>query len=812
MAALSGWALVNLLEKSLVHHELRRTVSALVYVFIVTVPGAWFVFAARFARQNLWLPRWLVPLLFVEPLLILTLALTNPFHGQIHATTEMKREGPYAIMAITHGPFFFVNAAYTYLLFAAGAVFLVVGMTRRPDWTASRMAILLGAMLVPVLGNVAYVFKVQPRGLTDLTPVYFAVSGLAAAWLLFRVRVFDILPVARDFVLDCLTDAVFVLDSRFCILDANLAAQALVPPGRQWRNQPLTNALPELGPYLPAQPTAGGDATNVQLGSAGAGRFWDVQLSPLVDLDVPLGAVVRLTEVTERQRAAEARSQLAAIVESSQDAIIGNSLDGIIVSWNPSAERLYGYSAAEIVGRPFSVLFPPGHPDELPKIKTEVLERKRIELYDIVQVRKDGERIDVSLSISPIQDATGAVIGASAISRDVTERKRLERELRQRVQELAEADRRKDDFLAMLAHELRNPLAPIRNALHVLKMPGASGPIGEQARSMMERQVQQLVRLVDDLLDVSRIMRDKITLQKERFELATLVARAVEIAQPLIDAQEHELTVALPPEPVWLEADLIRLAQVVSNLLTNAAKYTEKGGRIRLSAGREGVEVVLRVKDTGIGIDPEMLPRIFSLFVQADRSLVHSQGGIGVGLSLVRKLVEMHGGTVTAFSEGKGRGSEFIVRLPASPRERQREEARRIEDGSLATLTAPRLRILVVDDNRDGAESLALLLRLDGHEVRVAHDGFMALEAASRHRPDVAFLDLEMPEMDGLELCRRLRAIPALAQTLLVALTGRGQDEDRQRSHEAGFDRFLLKPVEPVSLQRLLTHPRLRRK
>jgi CheY-like chemotaxis protein/two-component sensor histidine kinase len=332
----------------------------------------------------------------------------------------------------------------------------------------------------------------------------------------------------------------------------------------------------------------------------------------------------------------------------------------------------------------------------------------------------------------------------------------------------------------------------------------------ERAKDIMMRQVQHMVRLVDDLLDVSRITRDNIELRKERVELASIVARAVETAQPIIDAQEHELSLSLPSEPVWLEADVIRLTQVLGNLLTNAAKYTEKGGHIWLRAGREGAEVVLRVKDTGIGIDAEMLPRIFGLFVQVERARDRSQGGIGVGLALVRKLVEMHGGSVTAASEGPNRGSEFTLRLPVSTVVRCGDDARSNDKKAALKQSLPRLRVLVVDDNKDGAESLAMMLRLEGHEVLVAHSGAAALEMSATHRPQLAFLDLGMPGMDGYELCRRMRAQPASAKAMLVALTGWGQEEDIRRTAEAGFDRHLIKPMEPRSLQRLLSHPSLK--
>jgi signal transduction histidine kinase/integral membrane sensor domain MASE1/AmiR/NasT family two-component response regulator len=383
------------------------------------------------------------------------------------------------------------------------------------------------------------------------------------------------------------------------------------------------------------------------------------------------------------------------------------------------------------------------------------------------------------------------------------ERRRLEQELRDRADQLAEAHRRKDEFLAMLAHELRNPLAPIRNALHILKMPAADAATVAQAKEMMGRQVQNLMRLVDDLLDVSRIMRGKIELRKERIDLAESIGRAVETASPVVQQGRHELTVSLPPEPIRVEADSVRLAQAIANLLHNAAKYTEPGGIIVLSAERDGGDAVVRVRDSGIGIGPEMLPRIFGLFVQADRALTRAQGGMGIGLTLVRTLVELHGGRVQAFSEGLGKGSEFVIRLPTL--------AVRAPEPSLDGPTSrgssgrpPRRRVLVVDDNVDAAESLAAVLRLAGQDVRVSHDGAAALDAAGADRPDVVFLDIGMPGMDGYEVARNMRRDPALRDVVLIALTGWGQEEDRRRSREAGFDHHIVKPVEPDALQRLL--------
>jgi signal transduction histidine kinase len=368
------------------------------------------------------------------------------------------------------------------------------------------------------------------------------------------------------------------------------------------------------------------------------------------------------------------------------------------------------------------------------------------------------------------------------------------------VQDLRDSDRRKDEFLATLAHELRNPLAPIRNAIEVLRMTGSLDPTTQTAHEMIDRQINQLVRLVDDLLDVSRITRGKLPLRKERVELAAAVRSAVETARPLIEAAGHEFTLILPPEPVFLDADLVRLAQVVANLLTNAAKYTDKGGHIRLTAEQQGDQIVLSVKDTGIGIAADHLPRVFDMFSQVASAIDRSQGGLGIGLSLVKGLVQMHGGTVDARSEGLGKGSEFVVRLPLG-----KPCGRQFQAGHANGNRQPGRRVLVVDDNRDAADSLGMLLRLLGHQAQVAHDGPAALEAADKLRPDVMLLDIGLPGMNGYEVARRIRDKPWGRGIVLVATTGWGQEEDKRRAAEVGFDHHLTKPVALADLQRLIS-------
>jgi len=363
---------------------------------------------------------------------------------------------------------------------------------------------------------------------------------------------------------------------------------------------------------------------------------------------------------------------------------------------------------------------------------------------------------------------------------------------------LAVIDRRKDEFLAMLGHELRNPLAPIQNAALLLRLQcdrdslqGIESPILNQSVGIIERQVGQLAHLIDDLLEVSRITTGRIQLQQQRIALAGVLENALATVRSLIDERKHGLTLSLPTQTIWLDVDPVRLEQVVVNLLTNAAKYTNDGGHIWLTVQQEGAEVVLRVRDTGVGIDPEILPHIFELFTQAERTLDRSQGGLGIGLALVKRLLEMQGGTV-AVSSALGNGSEFIVRLPTVPSPEQQPLAAPIEKGQS---TGPLLRVLVVDDNVDSAMTMGMLLRASGHEIRMVHDGLAVLEAATNYRPHLVLLDIGLPGLNGFEVAKQLRLQPAFQNILLVAMTGYGQDSDRQRSQEAGFDHHLVKPA-----------------
>ena len=473
------------------------------------------------------------------------------------------------------------------------------------------------------------------------------------------------------------------------------------------------------------------------------------------------------------------------------------------VALSPRAAELWGLDAhagltwKELRGRPRA--------QDRERIEVEITQaldsRQRYHVEYPVALADGTERWVVERGVGNYGE-DGKLRGAFGVAHDSTDRKRMETELRARAEELAQADKRKDEFLAILAHELRNPIAPIQNALQVISWPGADEQAVERARSVMERQTRQMVRLIDDLMDVSRINRGRLELAKRPVELSEVVESALEGSLPQIQARSHTLEVELPAEPAMLNADPARLAQAFSNLLNNAAKYTEPGGRIRLCAETGEREVVLFVRDTGIGIAPEMLEHVFDMFAQADTSLERRHGGLGIGLTLARQLVEMQGGSISARSEGVGCGSEFIVRLPrlhikpSTPADvpQQRTSA-----------TAARRRVLVAEDNPDSADTLADLIRILGAEVQIARDGQSAVEMAADFRPDLVLMDIGMPKLNGYEAARRIRKESWGTRMTLVALTGWGQQQDRQRAREAGFDHHLVKPAQAADLQRMLS-------
>ena len=502
-------------------------------------------------------------------------------------------------------------------------------------------------------------------------------------------------------------------------------------------------------------------------------------------------ALLSFHDVTMRKEAEAADARLSAIVQSSEDAIVSKDLDGIITSWNQGAERIFGYTPDETIGKPVTILIPAERADEERSILERVRRGVRVDHYETVRRRKDGSLVDISLTVSPIIDEHGAIIGASKIARDITQRKRAEEALRA-------ADRAKDEFLAMLGHELRNPLGALASAVRILDFKERSPNHVAHARAVIDRQIERLSHLVDDLVDASRLVSAKMRLSRRPIDFSHVVGETIEILRTRGLLDGHQLT--FDGSPVWIDADEARIEQIVTNLVGNALKFTPPGGTITVSVRAEGQQALLTVKDTGVGISADVLPTIFDLFVQSERSLDRSPGGLGIGLTLVRRLVELHGGSVHAASDGAGMGSTFTVRLPAIL---ARKPKAREQIPAVAAESQPR-RVLVVEDNADLREMLEILLTQDGHEVRLANDGPTGFEAALSFRPEIALLDLGLPGFDGYELARRIRAHDEGKKIYLVALTGYGQPEDRLRSKEAGFDEVAVKPLDLNQLALLL--------
>ncbi len=512
--------------------------------------------------------------------------------------------------------------------------------------------------------------------------------------------------------------------------------------------------------------------------------------------------LVAIEDVTERRSAEAARGTLAAIVDSSDDAILSKSLDGVITSWNRGAEKLFSYTAAEAVGQNISLIIPAERRSEEGDVLARLRRGDRVEPFDTERQSKDGQRVSVSLTVSPIKDAAGQVIGASTVGRDVTERKQLENSLRQYGIDLAEAADRKNEFLAMLGHELRNPLSALSSGLDLLgKLPDDSVR-RRDLRSMMARQTKRIGTLLDQLLDIARVILAKVELTKDHVALTDVVRAAVEAVMPLMEIQKHKLTLSLAPDSdALVMGDHNRLIQVVENLLTNAAKYTDEGGEIVLSLESDQGTVRIAVRDNGIGMSAELIPHVFEVFTQAPRNLDRAKGGLGLGLPLVQRLVEMHGGHVTASSPGLGQGSEFVVMLPRVQERRSREHLEREEPGPPTAEPIRPRRILVVDDEEDARVTLAALLQLDGHET-LAVNGPAALEAARTFGPQVVLLDLGLPGMDGYDVARELRDEHANRKVLLVAVTGYQSDAARLKA--AGFDHHLIKPTSLQKISALL--------
>jgi PAS domain S-box-containing protein len=535
----------------------------------------------------------------------------------------------------------------------------------------------------------------------------------------------------------------------------------------------------------------------------GSERIADVTIVPIKD---EAGKVLFLAptgiDITDRKRAEADRQKFVTLVESSTDFIGMCDLRGVPFFVNRAGLAMVGLDDLEHARRvPVKDFF---FPEDQPTIMEKFFPSVLAEGHGEIEIRfrhfKTGEARWMAYKVLTLPDAAGRPTAFATVSQDVTERKRLADDLRTLAADLSEANRRKTEFLAMLAHELRNPLAPISNAVRALRVGHGDAKMARAALGMFERQVGQLARLVDDLLDLSRVTRGKIALRKQAVELVPIVEQAVEAMRARYGSLGHELTVILPSQPVYLSADPTRLAQVIGNLLNNACKFTDPGGHIGLAVTHEGAQAVVRVRDNGIGIAVDQLPHVFKMFTQADTSLERARDGLGIGLTLVKALVEMHGGTVDARSDGLGRGSEFEVRLPALE-----EASATVAHAAESHPTTPvGHRVLIVDDNVDGADSLAMLLEEVGHETQKAHDGVEAIAVAERVRPDAVLLDIGLPKLNGYEVCRRLRQRPWGAKLMIVALTGWGQEEDRQRSLDAGFDTHLVKPVDHDVLMRLL--------
>jgi PAS domain S-box-containing protein len=532
-------------------------------------------------------------------------------------------------------------------------------------------------------------------------------------------------------------------------------------------------------------------------------RFWaSVVITALFDKQGNLEGYSKVTrDLSERRRQEESLRQseerFRLMIETVEEyAIFMLDPQGLVATWNAGARRLHGFRSDEVLGRNLSIFHTP---EDIARKKPErelqwARDRGRIE-GEGWRVRKDQSQFWANIVVTALHDRDGTLVGFVVVTRDMTERRRVEM--------LEESGRQMQEFLAMLAHELRNPLAPIRNATDVMSVKPLEDPSLEWSREVIVRQVGHLSRLVDDLLDVSRITSGRIVLQRSSIDIGAVIERAVEASRPWIEARRQRLEVLIPEHPMCVDGDLVRLSQALINLLNNAAKFTAPEGLITLRLTREQNTAVITVTDTGIGMSAELLPHVFDLFRQGSRGEDRSEGGLGVGLTLVRRLIEMHGGQVSASSAGPGLGSEFVMRLPLHEGAVPPAEPGRPR---VASHGASR-RVLVVDDNHDSADSMSLLLRLKGHDVRTAHDGPDALRIAAEYHPEIVLLDIGLPGMSGYQVAQLLRDLPGLRDVTLVAVTGYGQDEDRRRALEAGLDRHLTKPVEPSAIEEVLSTP-----
>jgi PAS domain S-box-containing protein len=519
----------------------------------------------------------------------------------------------------------------------------------------------------------------------------------------------------------------------------------------------------------------------------------------LTSVAEPMELIATVRALLRARRAEDAAQLSSRQWQTTFDAITDGVMllysSGKVVQANRTLERILGRAWTEIVGKDPSELW-----DESPQperaLFAKMLESHRREARDISL----GD-CWLHVAVDPLRDGVGPIKGAICLVSDITDRKRMEMELLGQAQKLQEASQRKDEFLAMLAHELRNPLAPLANTLQIIRLQVQGNSLIEESLDVARRQIQHMSRLLEDLFDVSRITRGRVELRKNAIDLKSVVSHAVEATLPVIDAFRHELTINLPPEPVWVEGDSTRLEQIVTNLINNAAKYTEPGGRITVTLDHEAEEALLTVQDTGIGMTPELQNRIFDLFVQDDRSLDRARGGLGIGLTLVRSLVELHDGTVSVSSPGPGQGSAFEVRLPLIKE--------RLSHTDNATPVSPshvarRLRILVVDDNRDSARTMAKILELDGHDVVCVYDGLAVIEQVAADQPEVILLDIGLPGIDGYQVAQQLRQRYPQQEHMLIAVTGYGGELNNNRARLAGFDHYLVKPVNLSALKEML--------
>jgi PAS domain S-box-containing protein len=537
-----------------------------------------------------------------------------------------------------------------------------------------------------------------------------------------------------------------------------------------------------------------------------------------------VASVLEITrDVTERRRAEARLRQAAAIVENSEDAIISKDLDGVILSWNPGAARLYGYTAEEAVGQPVTMLIPDDRPDEEPHILERIRRGARVDHYETVRRRKDGTLIDVSLTVSPVRDASGRVVGASKIARDVTTRKRAERQLREQAEvietaaaekerlyrEAQEASRLKDEFLATVSHELRTPLTAILGWAHMLRTRQLDDNATSNAFETIERNARAQAQLIDDLLDVSRIITGKLRIDVRPLDPNSFIEAAVEAVRPAAEAKGVRLQKVLDTGVVSVSGDPVRLQQVVWNLLSNAIKFTPRGGRVQVRLERVNSHAEIAVSDTGAGIPAEFLPHVFDRFRQADMKTTRQHGGMGLGLSIVRHLVELHGGTVKAESGGEGLGATFTVLLPVAAVYRPAEEGVRVHPAARSTLPKFELfdrldgiKVLVVDDEPDTREMLKAGLGQCGASVTVAASAAEALDAIDKSPPDLLISDIGMPDEDGYELMKRVRALPADAggRVPAIALTAYARAEDRMHALRSGYQMHVPKPVELAEL------------